>query len=111
MKVEYMKEYIVRMRMGGLSTDSKRSKQIWEEDICMYRSHGLNPTVTKLKNNGMRGAAVYFCQTEKLGVFLFNEIIALGNFGFYDSRYDNSKPFMDKNRIKKEVLYDMENSV
>lgn len=49
LKVEYMKEYIVRMRMGGLSTDSKRRKQMWEEDIRMYRSHGLNPTLTKLE--------------------------------------------------------------
>lgn len=63
----------------------------------------------------MGGAAVYFCQTEKLGVFLFNEIIALGNFGFYDSRYDYSKSFMDKNRIKRKffmiwkILYDLMN--
>lgn len=33
LKVEYLNEYIVRMRMGGLSTDSKRRKMMWEEDI------------------------------------------------------------------------------
>lgn len=49
LKVSYLKEYIVRMRMGGLSTDSKKRKQMWEEDIRMYRSHGLNPTITKLE--------------------------------------------------------------
>lgn len=49
LKVSYLKHYIARMRMGGLSTDSKKRKQMWEEDICMYRSHGLNPTVTKLE--------------------------------------------------------------
>lgn len=49
LKVSYLNEYIVRMRMGGLSTDSKKRKQMWEEDIRMYRSHGLNPTITKLE--------------------------------------------------------------
>lgn len=49
LKVLYLKEYIVRMRMGGLSTDSKKRKLMWEEDIRMYRSHGLNPTLTKLE--------------------------------------------------------------
>lgn len=49
LKVSYLKLYIVRMRMGGLSTDSKRRKQMWKEDIRMYRSHGLNPRITKLE--------------------------------------------------------------
>lgn len=49
LKVYYLNEYIVRMRMGGLSTDSKRRKMMWEEDIRMYRSHGFNPTLTKLQ--------------------------------------------------------------
>lgn len=49
LKVEYLDEYIVRMRMGGLSTDSKRRKMMWDEDIRMYRSHGLPPTLTKLQ--------------------------------------------------------------
>lgn len=46
--VTYLNEYIVRMRMGGLSTDSKKRKQMWKEDVRMYRSHGMNPT-TKLE--------------------------------------------------------------
>ena len=49
LKVSYLHQYIVRMRMGGLSTDSKKRKMMWEEDIRMYRSHGLNPTFTKLQ--------------------------------------------------------------
>lgn len=49
LNVEYLNEYIVRMRMGGLSTDSKRRKKMWEEDIRMYRSHGFNPTWCKLQ--------------------------------------------------------------
>lgn len=49
LKVYYLNEYIVRMRMGGLSTDSKRRKKMWEEDIRMYKSHGFNPTLTKFQ--------------------------------------------------------------
>lgn len=48
LKVAYLNEYIVRMRMGGLSTDSKRRKQMWDEDIRMYKSHGFAPIPTKL---------------------------------------------------------------
>ena len=47
--VTYLNEYIVRMRMGGLSTDSAKRKKMWEEDIRVYVSHGLCPTLTKLE--------------------------------------------------------------
>ena len=47
--VTYLKEYIIKMRMGGLSTDNKRRKQMWDEDIRMYNSHGMNPTITKIE--------------------------------------------------------------
>ena len=49
LSVTYLHEYIVRMRMGGLSTDSARRRQMWREDIRMYQSHGMNPTLTKLE--------------------------------------------------------------
>jgi len=49
LSVTYLPEYIVRMRMGGMSTDSKRRKQMWQEDVRMYRSHGMNPTITKIE--------------------------------------------------------------
>ena len=49
LSVTYLKEYIVRMRMGGLSTDSARRKQMWKEDIRMYQSHGMNSTITKVE--------------------------------------------------------------
>lgn len=45
-KVAYLNEYIIRMRMGGLSTDYKKMKQKWKEDIRLYRAHGLNPYLT-----------------------------------------------------------------
>lgn len=40
LKVTYLKRKIIRMRMGGLSTDSAKRKQMWDEDVRMYRSHG-----------------------------------------------------------------------
>lgn len=49
LSVTYLPEFIVRMRMGGLSTDSKRRKQMWQEDIRMYHSHGMNATLTKIE--------------------------------------------------------------
>ena len=42
-KVSYLKRYIVRMRMGGLSTDPQEMKQKWSEDIRLYRNHGFSP--------------------------------------------------------------------
>lgn len=47
--VSYLKEYIIRMRMGGLSTDSARRKQMWKEDVRMYQSHGISPVITKVE--------------------------------------------------------------
>lgn len=49
LSVTYLDEYIVRMRMGGMSTDSAKRKQMWKEDIRMYLSHGMNPTITKIE--------------------------------------------------------------
>ena len=49
LSVTYLPEYIVRMRMGGLSTDSGRRRQMWQEDVRMYRSHGMNATLTKIE--------------------------------------------------------------
>ena len=42
-RVEYMDEYIVRMRMGGLSTDPEKTKRKWGEDMRIYKSHGIQP--------------------------------------------------------------------
>ena len=49
LSVTYLKEYVVRMRMGGLSTDSAKRKKMWGEDIRVYSSPGLWPTLTKLE--------------------------------------------------------------
>lgn len=42
LKVRYLPEYIVRMRMGGLSTDPQKMKQKWAEDLRLYREHGFH---------------------------------------------------------------------
>lgn len=42
-KVTYYRNYVVRMRMGGLSTSPEKMKQKWGEDIRMYKSHGFRP--------------------------------------------------------------------
>lgn len=47
--VTYLDEYIVRMRMGGLSTNSEKFKQMWREDIRIYRSYGMHPIITKIE--------------------------------------------------------------
>lgn len=49
LKVIYLNEYIVKMRMGGLSTDKTKRKQMWNEDIRIYQDHGLPPIWTKLQ--------------------------------------------------------------
>jgi len=49
LRVAYLKRKIIRMRMGGLSTDSKKRKQMWDEDIRLYTAHGFRPAIlTKL---------------------------------------------------------------
>lgn len=40
--VSYLHKYIIRMRMGGVSTSVGRTKDKWTEDMRIYRSHGLS---------------------------------------------------------------------
>ncbi len=54
LKVEYLKKYILRMRMGGLSTDSQRRKAMWEEDVRMYRENGFWGVPEKLLKMGWK---------------------------------------------------------
>ena len=48
LNVVYMKRKIIRMRMGGLSTDSEKRKLMWNEDIRLYKSHGFCATPVKI---------------------------------------------------------------
>ena len=41
LKVAYLDDYIVRMKMGGASTSFKLMKHKWNEDLKVYKSNGL----------------------------------------------------------------------
>jgi glycosyltransferase len=43
LKVTYLKRKIIRMRMGGLSTNRRNRMKVWREDIAVFRKHGLRP--------------------------------------------------------------------
>ena len=60
LKVAYLPEFVTRMRMGGMSTDSAKRKKVWDEDIRVYTGYGFKPvTLTKLMkmawNSSYRG--------------------------------------------------------
>ncbi|TDD94688.1 glycosyltransferase family 2 protein [Flavobacterium cellulosilyticum] len=40
-KMSYINEYIVKMRMGGMSTNAKRAFEVLFEDYTIYKYHGL----------------------------------------------------------------------
>lgn len=46
LKIDYLNQYIVRMRMGGASTKLSKHTQKWSEDIRLYRQHNLNPYIS-----------------------------------------------------------------
>lgn len=48
LKVVYLRRKIIRMRMGGLSTDSEKRKAMWDEDIRLYTAHGFWALPTKI---------------------------------------------------------------
>ena len=48
LKVVYLKRKIIRMRMGGLSTDSEKRRLMWNEDIRLYKAHGFWATPVKI---------------------------------------------------------------
>ena len=48
LKVVYLKRKIIRMRMGGLSTDNEKRKAMWNEDIRLYSAHGFWAFPTKI---------------------------------------------------------------
>lgn len=55
LNVKYLKRKIIRMRMGGLSTDSEKRRQMWDEDIRLYIAHGFRPAIlTKLMKMGWK---------------------------------------------------------
>ncbi len=43
LNITYLPEFVTKMRMGGMSTDSKKRKQMWREDIRAYAYYGFRP--------------------------------------------------------------------
>jgi len=41
--MKYLDTYVVKMRMGGLSTDYKRAVEVLKEDYNIYKYHNINP--------------------------------------------------------------------
>ena len=54
LKVEYLGKYVVRMRMGGLSTDSQKRKEMWKEDVEMFRENGFWGVPEKILKMGWK---------------------------------------------------------
>jgi glycosyltransferase len=54
LKVEYLKKYVLRMRMGGLSTDSQRRKAMWKEDVDLFRANGFWGVPEKILKMGWK---------------------------------------------------------
>src|SRR6187402_2123112 len=42
-KMSYINSYLVKMRMGGMSTNFKRAFEVLREDYKIYKFHGLAP--------------------------------------------------------------------
>ena len=48
LKIVYYPRKVIRMRLGGLSTDSETRKLMWKEDVRLYRAHGFKGVPLKL---------------------------------------------------------------
>lgn len=48
LKIVYYPRKVIRMRLGGLSTDSETRNRMWKEDLRLYRAHGFWALPTKL---------------------------------------------------------------
>lgn len=49
LRVCYLPCYVVRMRMGGLSTNPQHSRKIWAEDVSIFRDFGFpHPRLVKV---------------------------------------------------------------
>ena len=54
LQVEYLGKYVIRMRMGGLSTDSQKRKAMWNEDVRMFRENGFWGVPEKILKMGWK---------------------------------------------------------
>lgn len=42
LRVSYLPQYVIRMRMGGLSTNPKHSRKMFAEDVSIYKNYGFS---------------------------------------------------------------------
>ena len=54
LQVEYLGKYVLRMRMGGLSTDSQKRKAMWKEDVDLFRANGFWGVPEKILKMGWK---------------------------------------------------------
>lgn len=47
-RVAYLRQYVVRMRMGGTSTGRVNISKIWNEDVEIYTRHGFSGVLMKM---------------------------------------------------------------
>lgn len=45
LKVTYLQQRIITMRLGGLSTDISKHSIVWHEDINVFHKYGLRPAI------------------------------------------------------------------
>lgn len=48
LRIRYLNKYIVKMRMGGLSTNLACRKKMWDEDVRLYKAHGFPGILEKI---------------------------------------------------------------
>lgn len=49
-RTAYLPRFVVRMRIGGLSTDSSLRRKMWREDVAVYAANGYRwPCLTKVE--------------------------------------------------------------
>jgi len=55
LRVAYLPQYVMAMRMGGLSTNPQHSRKIWAEDVSIYRAYGFaTPRLLKVMKMGWK---------------------------------------------------------
>lgn len=68
LRVTYLPRFTIRMRMGGLSTDPKRSRLMYAEDVDIYKSYGAYmPNGVKLLKMMWKVPQFYHALLRRLG--------------------------------------------
>lgn len=50
LRVHYLRRYVVRMLMGGMSTNADKRRRMWNEDVTIYARHGFRyPVIAKIE--------------------------------------------------------------